>query len=201
MILHHKLYSSQPTPVARRNQACVRCQPDHRRPVTVHASPIAVPSTTSMTTTPSSPEICFVAPDHTARAPPMLWPTNRVGTRLLLPPNMACQMPTMSAVIVCRCRCCGGEMWQKAAVGLRLIIFMSLGDCSMCSNHARSYAAPAGTKHAQCEDTWRWVSPHVCAIVMQCSLSINNSCDGTVSLDTTNPAGSDCERCTTCLTE
>lgn len=59
-------------------------------------SPIAVPSTTSMTTTPSSPVIVLVAAAHTAKAPPMLCPTSSVGTRSVLLPNTCCQTATMS---------------------------------------------------------------------------------------------------------
>jgi hypothetical protein len=69
------------------------------------ASPIAVPSTTSTTTTPSRPVMAWVAAAHTASAPPMLWPTSSVGTRalllLLLLPNSCCHTATMSCVMVC----------------------------------------------------------------------------------------------------
>jgi hypothetical protein len=102
------------TAVRRQTLACVRSHPavgstagkrtDRRSPRVPRPAhpPSAVPSTTSITTTPSRPEISLVAAARTARAPPMEWPTTSVGTRRgASAANIAFHMATTSAVIVC----------------------------------------------------------------------------------------------------
>jgi hypothetical protein len=70
-----------------------------------------VPSTTSITTSPSSEGICLPAAAHTATAAPMLCPTSTVATR----PRPALPNSTRHSSTTSRASACGAE--TRAAAG------------------------------------------------------------------------------------